>query len=54
MDWNMETLAHILSVVLVPLFFAGMVGSLFVVISTIVGDLQEIFTTDEDTESPEL
>jgi len=50
----METLAHILSVVLVPLFFAGMVGSLFVVISTIVGDLQEIFTTDEDTESPEL
>ena len=50
----METLAHILSVVLVPLFFAGMVGSLFVVISTIVGDLQEIFTADEDTESPEL
>jgi hypothetical protein len=50
----METLSHILSVVLVPLFFAGMVGSLFVVISTIVGDLQEIFTTDEDTESPEL
>jgi hypothetical protein len=50
----MDTLVHILSAVLVPLFFAGMVGSLFVVISTIVGDLQEIFTTDEDTESPDL
>jgi hypothetical protein len=50
----MDTLVHILSAVLVPLFFVGMVGSLFVVISTIVGDLQEIFTTDEDTDSPDL
>jgi hypothetical protein len=50
----MNTLAHILSAVLVPLFFAGMVGSLFVVISTIVRDLQEVLTTDEDTDSPDL
>jgi hypothetical protein len=50
----METLTHILSAVLVPLFFTGMVGSLFVVISTIVRDLQEVFTTDEDTDSPDL
>jgi hypothetical protein len=50
----METLTHILSVVLVPLFFAGMVGLLFVVISTVVGDLHEVLTTDEDTEAPDL
>jgi hypothetical protein len=50
----METLTHILSAILVPLFFAGMVGSLFVVISTIVRDLQEIFTTDEDVDGPDL
>ena len=50
----METLAHILSVVLVPLFFVGMVGSLLVVISTIVGDLHEVLTADEDTDSPDL
>jgi hypothetical protein len=50
----MDTLAHILSRVLVPLFFAGMVGSLFVVISTVVGDLQEVFTADEDTANPDL
>jgi hypothetical protein len=50
----MNTLAHILSAVLVPLFFAGMVGSLFVVISTIVRDLQEVLTTDEDIDSPDL
>jgi hypothetical protein len=50
----MDTLIHILSRVLVPLFFAGMVGSIFVVIATIVSDLQEVFTTDEDTDSPDL
>jgi hypothetical protein len=50
----MNTLASILSAVLVPLFFAGMVGSLFVVISTIVRDLQEVLTTDEDSDSPDL
>jgi hypothetical protein len=54
MDCEMQTLAHIFSKVLVTLFFTGMVGSLFVVIATVVGDLQEIFTTDEDTDSPEL
>ena len=50
----METLTHILSVVLVPLFFAGMVGSLFVVIFTVVRDLREVLTTDEDPEAPDL
>ncbi|MCU1224970.1 MAG: hypothetical protein JWQ42_3063 [Edaphobacter sp.] len=48
----MDTLAHLLSEVLVPLFFVGMVGSVLVVIFTIVRDLREVLTTDED--SPDL
>jgi hypothetical protein len=48
----MDTLAHLLSEILVPLFFVGMVGSILVVIFTIVRDLREALTTDED--APDL
>lgn len=50
----MDTLAKALSVVLVPLFFVGMAGSLFVVIFTVVRDLREVLTTDEDTDNTDL
>jgi hypothetical protein len=49
---TMDTLAHLLSEILVPLFFVGMVGSILVVIFTIVRDLREALTTDED--APDL
>ncbi len=43
-------LAHMLSAVLVPLFFVGMVGSIIVVVLTIIGDLRRVLTRDEETE----
>jgi len=43
----MDALIHALSAILVPLFFTGMIGSLLVVILTVVRDLQEIFTSDD-------
>ncbi len=46
----MDVLIRILSSVLVPLFFAGMIGSLLVVVMTIIRDLQEIFTSDDIVE----
>jgi hypothetical protein len=46
----MDALVRILASVLVPLFFVGMVGSLLVVIFTVVRDLQEVFTSDEETD----
>jgi hypothetical protein len=52
--WCMDTVAHILSALLVPLFFVGMVGSIIVVIFTILGDLRLVLTTDEDTDGPDL
>jgi hypothetical protein len=44
----MDVLLHIFASLLVPLFFIGMVGSLLVVIFTIIRDLQEVFTSDEE------
>jgi hypothetical protein len=46
----MNSLAHIFSKVLVPLFFTGMVGSLLVVTLTVVRDLRQVFTSDEEKE----
>ena len=46
----MDALLHILASVLVPLFFIGMVGSLLVVIFTVIRDLQEVFTSDEESD----
>ncbi|MDQ6734448.1 MAG: hypothetical protein M3Z35_10125 [Nitrospirota bacterium] len=50
----MDTLAHMLSKVLVPLFFVGMVGSLFVVLFTVVRDLRQVLTKDEDSDGADL
>ncbi len=44
----MNTLAHILSKVLVPLFFVGMVGSVFVVIFTVVRDLRQVLSKKDE------
>jgi hypothetical protein len=51
---GMDTLAHILSEILVPLFFVGMVGSILVVIFTVVRDLRQVLTSDEDTDGADL
>jgi hypothetical protein len=44
----MDVLLSTFASLLVPLFFIGMVGSLLVVIVTIIRDLQEVFTSDEE------
>ncbi|MDE1175446.1 MAG: hypothetical protein PW789_02455 [Edaphobacter sp.] len=46
----MDALVRLLSAILVPLFFAGMIGSLLVVIFTVIRDLSEIFTSDDEAE----
>jgi hypothetical protein len=46
----MDAVIRVFASALVPLFFVGMVGSLLVVIFTIVRDLQEVFTSDEGSE----
>jgi hypothetical protein len=45
----MDAVIRLCAAVLVPLFFAGMVGSMLVVVVTVVRDLQEVFTSDEDS-----
>ena len=50
----MDTLALFLSRVLIALFFAGMTGSAFVVIFTVIRDLRQIRTSDDGTRSPDL
>lgn len=45
----MDAVIRLFASVLVPLFFAGMVGSMLVVVVTVVRDLQEVFTSDEDS-----
>jgi hypothetical protein len=47
----MDHLIHLLSAILVPLFFIGMAGSMLVVLFTVLLDLQQIFTSDEEEES---
>ena len=47
----MDPLIHFLSRILVPLFFIGMGGSMLVVVFTVVQDVQQIFTSDEEEES---
>jgi hypothetical protein len=46
----MDHLLHAMSSVLVPLFFLGMAGSMFVVLFTVILDVQQIFTSDEEDE----
>ena len=50
MELNMDHLIRLLSSILVPLFFIGMAGSMLVVLLTVVLDLQQIFTSDEEGE----
>jgi hypothetical protein len=49
MNVGMDHLVHLLATILVPLFFIGMAGSMLVVLVTVIHDLQEIFTDDEDS-----
>jgi hypothetical protein len=46
----MTPLVHLLSHILVPLFFLGMAGSMLVVLVTVIRDLQEVFTDDEESD----
>jgi len=46
----MDHAMRLLSSILVPLFFIGIAGSLLVVLFTILRDMQEIFTSDEEDE----
>jgi hypothetical protein len=50
----MNALAHTLSKILVPLFFIGMVGSVLVVIFTVIRDLRQVFVKDDKYSGPEL
>jgi hypothetical protein len=46
----MEHVIHLLSKILEPLFFIGMGGSMLVVVFTVLQDVQQIFTSDEEEE----
>jgi hypothetical protein len=46
----MDALARIVAAILVPLFFIGMVGSLLVVLFTVFVDVQQVFTSDEESD----
>jgi hypothetical protein len=50
----MNALAQILAKVLVPLFFVGMAGSLFVVIFTVVRDLRQVLSKKDELGGSEL
>jgi len=51
---GMNALAQILAKVLVPLFFIGMAGSLFVVIFTVVRDLRQVLSKKDELGGSEL
>ena len=48
MNIGMDHIVRLLATILVPLFFIGMAGSMLVVLVTIIRDLQEVFTSDEE------
>jgi hypothetical protein len=50
----MNELAHGLSRVVVSLFFVGMVGSLLVVIFTVVRDLRQVLSKDDERGGSDL
>ena len=50
----MDALLQILAKVLVPLFFIGMIGSLFVVVFTVVRDLRQVVSTKDDLGGTDL
>lgn len=50
----MNALAHVLAKVLVPLFFIGMTGSLFVVVFTLVRDLRQVLSKKDESGGSDL
>jgi hypothetical protein len=50
----MNALVHLLSKVLVPLFFIGMAGSLLVVIFTVVRDLRQVLSKKDEVGGRDL
>jgi hypothetical protein len=50
----MNTLAQLLAKVLVPLFFIGMTGSLFVVVFTVVRDLRQVLSKKDELGGTDL
>jgi hypothetical protein len=50
----MNAIAQILSKVLVPLFFIGMVGSLLVVVFTVVRDLRQVLSKKDEEGGSDL
>lgn len=50
MALDMDPVLHLLRSILVPLFFIGIAGSMLVVLLTVLRDLREIFTNEEEGE----
>ena len=50
MALDMDPVLHLLRSILVPLFFVGIAGSMLVVLLTVLRDLREIFTKEEEGE----
>ena len=50
----MNALAQILAKILVPLFFIGMTGSLFVVIFTVIRDLRQVLSKKDESGGTDL
>jgi hypothetical protein len=50
----MNALVQILAKVLVPLFFIGMTGSLFVVIFTVIRDLRQVLSKKDELAGTDL
>lgn len=48
MEGEMDPFIHALSSILVPLFLVGLAGSMLVVLITVLRDLREVFTSDEE------
>jgi hypothetical protein len=50
----MNALAQVLAKILVPLFFIGMTGSLFVVIFTVIRDLRQVLSKKDESGGTDL
>jgi hypothetical protein len=50
----MNALVHVLAKILVPLFFIGMTGSLFVVVLTVVRDLRQVLSKKDELGGTDL
>ncbi|HEX3967517.1 MAG TPA: hypothetical protein VHW70_06090 [Edaphobacter sp.] len=50
----MNALVQVLAKILVPLFFIGMTGSLFVVVFTVVRDLRQVLSKKDESDGADL